>query len=166
MIVSSDDELVPRRFRVAPEHPELYPSVERSAITRGPAPHPGPPSEMGCDGVIPRPASHGPTPEPPGRQGLTSIDPVGSPLPSRRTRVARRVPDRGDYDLTPCHWRAINRGKKRSLPVTRGQFAPQVRRHGGPDATDSQADSGGSIPLTRSKQEPQVMGGCPGLRRT
>jgi hypothetical protein len=59
--------------------------------------------------------------------------------------VARRVPDRGDDDLTPCHWRVINRGEKRSLSVTRGQFAPQARRHGSPNATDSQADSADSI---------------------
>jgi len=45
--------------------------------------------------------------------------------------------------------RAINSGKERFLMVTRGQAILQVKPHSGPDGTDSQADSAGSIPVTR-----------------
>jgi len=60
----------------------------RGALPRTPAL----PRRWDANGSSLRPTRHSPTPEPPGRQGLTSIDPVGRPLPSRRTRVARRVP--------------------------------------------------------------------------
>jgi hypothetical protein len=46
---------------------------------------------------------------------------------------------------------AINPGEDRSLTVTRGQPALQVRPCDSPDGADSQADSAGSIPVTRSK---------------
>jgi Predicted membrane protein (DUF2254) len=45
------------------------------------------PSEMGDqNGSSPRPGRQSPTPEPPKRQGLASIGPVGRPLPPQRTR--------------------------------------------------------------------------------
>jgi hypothetical protein len=43
------------------------------------------------------------------------------------------------------HQRAISTGEKGSLTVTHGQPASQVRPRRGPDCTDSQPDSAGSI---------------------
>ena len=48
---------------------------------------------------------------------------------------------------------SINPGDERRLTVSRGHLAPQVRRHSGPDGTDSQADSAGSIPVARTDDE-------------
>jgi len=48
------------------------------------------------------------------------------------------------------HWRAINPDITRFITVTSGASDAQVRAVRGPDLSDSQADSGGSIPLTRS----------------
>jgi hypothetical protein len=57
-----------------------------------------------------------------------------------------------------CHYRAINPGNEGSLTVTHGHPAPQVRPHNSPNRTDSQADSAGSIPVTRSTTKAQVSG--------
>jgi len=61
---------------------------------------PGPPAlpqRWGSErGSSPRPGRQSRTPEPPGRQGLVSLDPSGRPLPSRRTGRSPGVPDRGD----------------------------------------------------------------------
>ena len=46
--------------------------------------------------------------------------------------------------------RAINPGDEGSLTVTHGQPIPLVNPRSGPDGTDSQADSAGSILVTRS----------------
>ncbi len=54
--------------------------------------------------------------------------------------------------------RAISHGAGRSVTVTRGHPAPQVRPYNSPDGTDSQADSAGSIPVTRSSVRAQVRG--------
>jgi hypothetical protein len=51
-------------------------------------------------GSSPRPGRQSPTPEPPGRQGLTSIGPRADPCRPGEPGVAHRVPDRGD-DLAP-----------------------------------------------------------------
>ena len=50
----------------------------------------------------------------------------------------------------------INPGNEGSLTDTRGQLIPQVRRRRSPVGADSQADSAGPIPVTRSNAEPQV----------
>jgi len=49
------------------------------------------------------------------------------------------------------HWRAINPGAMGSITVTCGAPVAQVRAVRDPDRSDSQADSAGSIPVTRSK---------------
>jgi len=72
-----------------------------------------------------------------------------------------RAPDRGsrarviDADCANVAGplAAINPGDERSITVTRGHPAAQVKPHSSPDRTDSQADSAGSIPVTRSKRE-------------
>ncbi len=56
-------------------------------------------------GSSPRPSRQSPTPEPPGRQGLTSIGPWADPCRPGEPGVAHRVPGRGD-DLTPSQCRA------------------------------------------------------------
>ncbi len=48
------------------------------------------------------------------------------------------------------HWRAINPGVVRSMTVTSGASGSQVSVVRGPDLLVSQADSAGSIPVTRS----------------
>jgi hypothetical protein len=48
------------------------------------------------------------------------------------------------------HWRAINPGDSGSITVTSGVSDAQLRTVRGPDRSDSQADSAGSIPVTRS----------------
>ena len=53
-------------------------------------------------------------------------------------------------DQTMGHWRAISPGVARSMTVTGGASDDQVRAVRGPDLSDSQADSAGSIPVTRS----------------
>ena len=53
----------------------------------------------------PRPGRQSPTPEPPGRQGLTAIGPRADPCRPGEPGVAHRVPDRGD-DLSPRQCRA------------------------------------------------------------
>ena len=53
-------------------------------------------------------------------------------------------------DQATGHWRAISPGITQSMTVTSGASGPQVRAVRDPDLSDSQADSGGSIPLTRS----------------
>ena len=50
------------------------------------------------------------------------------------------------------HWRAINPGVTGSMTVTSGASDVQVRAFRGPDLLVSQADSAGSIPVTRSRQ--------------
>jgi hypothetical protein len=69
--------------------------------------------------------------------------------------VAQRVPDRGD-DLTSCHWRAINPGQRRAGAVTTRHVKWQLRHDDGLFRSDSQADSAGSIPVTRSYVKAQV----------
>jgi hypothetical protein len=49
------------------------------------------------------------------------------------------------------HWRAINPGIAGSMTVTSGASTAQLRAVRSPDRTDSQADSAGSIPVTRSE---------------
>ena len=49
------------------------------------------------------------------------------------------------------HWRAINPGVVGFITVTSGAPAAQVRAVRGLDRSDSQADSAGSIPVTRSR---------------
>src|SRR4249920_1429513 len=48
------------------------------------------------------------------------------------------------------HWRAISPSVMGSITVTSGASVAQVRAVRGPDRSDSQADSAGSIPVTRS----------------
>ena len=72
------------------------------------------------------------------------------PRPASAGRIAVRRPISGP--LTP-----VTSGLSRSLADT------QLRRSGhatGPDGTDSQADSAGSIPVTRSKQSRRSSGSC------
>jgi hypothetical protein len=57
----------------------------------------------------------------------------------------------------PGHWRAINPGIPGSMTVTSGASTAQLRAVRGPNLSDSQADSAGSIPVTRSIN-PQVSG--------
>jgi len=74
-----------------------------------------------------------------------------------------RAPDRGsrarviDADCANVAGplAAINPGDERSITVTRGHPAAQVKPHSSPDRTDSQADSAGSIPVTRSTAKGQ-----------
>jgi hypothetical protein len=49
------------------------------------------------------------------------------------------------------HWRAISPGATGSVTVISGASTAQLRGVRGPDRSDSQADSAGSIPVTRSK---------------
>jgi len=75
------------------------------------------------------------------------------PRPASAGRIAVRRPISGP--LTP-----VTSGLSRSLADT------QLRRSGhatGPDGTDSQADSAGSIPVTRSTVKMQVRGLSPKL---
>jgi hypothetical protein len=53
--------------------------------------------------------------------------------------------------LVTGHWRAINPGVTGCMTVTSGTSGSQVRAVRGPDLSDSQADSAGSIPVTRSR---------------
>jgi hypothetical protein len=55
------------------------------------------------------------------------------------------------------HWRAINPGDMGFMTVTGGASGSQVSAVRGPDLLVSQADSAGSIPVTRSIN-PQVSG--------
>jgi hypothetical protein len=48
---------------------------------------------------------------------------------------------------------AVNPGEERSLTVAHGHVASQVRPMTGPGGPDSQADSAGSTPVTRSTSE-------------
>ena len=61
-------------------------------------------------------------------------------------------------DQTMGHWRAISPGVARSMTVTGGASDDQVRAVRGPDLSDSQADSAGSIPVTRSNVKIQASG--------
>ena len=72
------------------------------------------------------------------------------------------IPSRG-WRLRAGHWRAINPSVPGSMTVTSGTSTAQVRAVSGPDLSDSQADSAGSIPVTRSTN-PQVSDDVP-LRR-
>ena len=49
------------------------------------------------------------------------------------------------------HWRAISGGVTGSMTVTSGASVAQVRAVRGPDRSDSQADSAGRFPVTRSR---------------
>src|SRR5262245_55572511 len=49
------------------------------------------------------------------------------------------------------HWRAISPSVTRSMTVTSGTLSAQVRAVRSLDRSDSQADSAGSIPVTRSR---------------
>jgi hypothetical protein len=53
-------------------------------------------------------------------------------------------------------WRAINLGVTGSMTVTSGASDGQARVVRGPDLSDSQADSAGSIPVTRSNEKSHV----------
>ena len=74
-------------------------------ISRGSAPHPGPPSGMEQGGSSPRPGRQSPTLEPPGGKGSLRSTLRADPCRPGEPGVARRVPDRGD-DLTRV-WRAV-----------------------------------------------------------
>jgi len=56
------------------------------------------------------------------------------------------------------HWRAINQGVMGLITVTSGASTAQVSVVRGSDLSDSQADSAGSIPVTRSTTKHQVSG--------
>jgi hypothetical protein len=73
------------------------------------------------------------------------VEPVARSAASRATRPAG-------------HWRAINPGERRATTVTRGHPYGQLRAADCGDTADSQADSAGSIPVTRSSVKPQVSG--------
>jgi hypothetical protein len=68
---------------------------------------------------------------------------------------------RCDHELG--HWRAINPGVTGSVTVTSGVSDAQVRAVRGPDLLVSQADSAGSIPVTRSHVKAQARGCFSGL---
>src|SRR6266480_3024443 len=68
--------------------------------------------------------------------------------------LARRL--RPSAGKVTGHWRAISRGVVGSMTVTSGASVAQVRAVRGPDRSDSQADSAGSIPVTRSNPSTQV----------
>src|SRR5262245_713092 len=53
------------------------------------------------------------------------------------------------------HWRAISRGVMGAMTVNSGASVAQVRAVRGLDRSDSQADSAGSIPVTRSSVNPR-----------
>ena len=53
-------------------------------------------------------------------------------------------------DEAAGHWRAISPGIARSMTVTRSASTAQLRAVKGAYRSDSQADSAGSIPVTRS----------------
>jgi hypothetical protein len=55
-----------------------------------------------------------------------------------------------------CHSRAISPGKTGPRTVTHGSRDPQVRLYTGLNDANSQADSAGSIPVTRSTLKAQV----------
>ena len=110
-------------------------------LSRGAAPHPGPPSEMGCERVISSPDQAQPYPGTSGTAGAHFDRPCGQTLAVPKNPCSPKGADRGDDDLTPCHWRAINRGEKR-LSVARGHFAPQVRRPRSLNATERGCDVG------------------------
>ena len=70
-----------------------------------------------------------------------------------RRACARILTSARIYQATG-HWRAINPGVTGSMTVTCGVSDAQVRAVRGPDWSDSQADSAGSIPVTRSTKVP------------
>jgi hypothetical protein len=86
-----------------------------------------------------------------------------TPLTDRSASVPKR-PVKGSYGearrqvghllshQATGHWRAINPGVAGSLTVTSGTSNPEIRAVSGPDLSDSQAGSSGSIPVTRSWQ--------------
>ena len=51
---------------------------------------------------------------------------------------------------SPGHYRAVNPGETGSVTGTGGRQGRQLSSHDGRDLADSQADSAGSIPVTRS----------------
>jgi hypothetical protein len=67
-----------------------------------------------------------------------------------RRHLGRVPPSRHQIAGLSCHSCAISHGKPCSPAVTRGSKDPQVRPHTGLIDADSQADSAGSIPVTRS----------------
>src|SRR5262249_55877793 len=99
---------------------------------------PAKPAPLGEDanGSFPRPCSAEPYPGTSGRQGRTSIDPLGGPLPPpQRTRGRPQVPDQGD-GLTPpalCTILCTRLGEierndrdARQLPWTRARQLPRA----------------------------------------
>ena len=72
---------------------------------------------------------------------------------SRRTgRSRRRVIDAGQAKIA-VPLACINPGEDRYLTVTHGQASLQLRPYRSPNGTTSQADSAGSIPVTRSRRK-------------
>jgi len=96
---------------------------------------------MGCERVISSPDQAQPYPGTSGTAGAHFDRPCGQTLAVPKNPCSPKGADRGDDDLTPCHWRAINRGEKR-LSVARGHFAPQVRRPRSLNATERGCDVG------------------------
>jgi hypothetical protein len=70
-------------------------------------------------------------------------------LAQRRSKACRLLAS-AQSDQAAGHWRAISRGVVGSMTVTSGTLDAQVRAVSDPDRSDSQADSAGSIPVTRS----------------
>jgi hypothetical protein len=63
---------------------------------------------------------------------------------------------KGDFVIDAGHWRAISPGVTESMTVTNGTLDAQLRAVRGLDRSDSQADSAGSIPVTRSTTKPPL----------
>jgi hypothetical protein len=78
---------------------------------------------------------------------MTAVNVCSSPaVPNHRIKIA--VPLTG----------ATNHGQGRYRTGTSGHTSWQVRRHDDLFRSDSQADSAGSIPVTRSTVKPKVSG--------
>jgi hypothetical protein len=86
------------------------------------------------------------------RPSLVQDEPWQAPIaPSRVVTEARRWMDGLQSQTATGHWRAINQGVMGFITVTSGASALQVSVVRGSDLSDSQADSAGSIPVTRSR---------------
>ena len=82
---------------------------------------------------------------------LRALHRAGYWISGRTTRInLARDLDENRIPRSPCHWRAINDGHKRRRAATTGHTNWQVRPHDGVFRSDSQADSAGSVPVTRS----------------
>ncbi len=74
------------------------------------------------------------------------------------TLAAKSIVLTGPGGKAAGHWRAITPGVTGSITVTSGTSDVQVRAVRGPICWFSQADSAGSIPVTRSTTKYQVSG--------